>query len=452
MKLQVRLALTVALAAAVAILGMATAAWVLGSNQQRQDVDTALLRVVSAPRRFIDVNGGGAGPTGGDRAIRGVRNELAIGLDGIDARVFARVRLVANGNVVYDDGLPSVDPTTIGEGGDLSTIEIDGERFRMATVELPGQRSGVLQVARNIEDLEDGLARLRRQIVGASLIGILFAGLLGALVARRLAAPIAEVANAAKELALNNDLPQRIEVGRSDEVGDLATSFNQMLAALQLSRDQQRRLVGDASHELRTPLTSLRLKIDLLNSKSELPDDARRELISTSASELERLGELVNELVDLATDPTGVEEAPIDYALTSLVQEVATEVERRSGRTITVTATASDSFPIRVRMARRAVSNLLGNAVKYSESGEISVAVDGPRVEVRDRGDGIPESDLEYVFDRFYRAPSTRDQPGNGIGLAIVRRVADLHGGRAWARNASDGPGAVVGFSIASES
>ena len=87
-------------------------------------------------------------------------------------------------------------------------------------------------------------------------------------------------------------------------IRDRATSFNQMLAALETSRDQQRRLVADASHELRTPLTSLRLKIDLLDSTPDLPAVQRQELLNGSASELQRLSDLVAELVSLASDPT----------------------------------------------------------------------------------------------------------------------------------------------------
>ena len=108
---------------------------------------------------------------------------------------------------------------------------------------------------------------------------------------------------------------------------------------------------------------------------------------------------------------------------------------------------------IRTQMLGRAVSNLLDNAIKYSpEDEQVRVVVDGSRIEVHDRGEGIPDADLPHVFDRFFRSPEARTRPGNGIGLAIVQRVADLHGGETWARNAdpnSEGEnGAVVGFSV----
>lgn len=445
MKLQSRLALTVASAAAIAIFVMASAFWVLGARQQRDSVDESLLAVARQPREIV------ADLELPDRPAR--RPGLGFGglfgdLSNADDRVFTRVRVTnAEGEVIIDQGLPAVDAPA---EPSVSTIEIDGERFRMATARLGVNGDlGIVQIARNVEDIEAGLTRLRREIILGGLLGVALAGFLGALVARRLTAPIIEVSTAAREMGLRQDLPSRINVDRTDEVGDLARSFNQMLSALEVSRDQQRRLVADASHELRTPLTSLRLKIDLLDKTPQLPEAQRQEFLSDAAAELERLTTLVAELVSLATDPTNIDEQPTSVVLSSLVGEVTENVRRSSGRTIEVRELAGGSFDVRGAMVRRAVTNVLSNAVKYSEEDTpIVVTVDGPRIEVRDQGSGIPDADLPHIFDRFFRSPEARTRPGNGIGLAIVQRVAELHGGEIWARNATDGPGAVVGFSV----
>ena len=128
---------------------------------------------------------------------------------------------------------------------------------------------------------------------------------------------------------------------------------------------------------------------------------------------------------------------------------MAERIRRSTGRVIRVQASPAPDLLIRDQMVRRAVSNLLDNAVKYSPAAEpILVLVEGARIEVRDHGEGIPDADLPHVFDRFFRSPEARTRPGNGIGLAIVDRVAELHGGRTWARNAADGTGAIVGFSV----
>ncbi len=458
MKLQSRLALTVGAAAAIAIIGMAAAFWVLSASQQRSDVDESLIRVVDQPREFVRGAGSLRDIQGADRRGPGLAPDrpaqpLALGVGGgaADDRLFTRIRVTLEGELAIDQGLPEAVGVTADSPTTLSTVEIDGERYRMAVAPIRrGPVTGVVQVARNIEDLESGLMRLRQQIIGASLAGIALAALLGALVARRLSAPITQVAGAAREMSFGPELPSPIEVTRSDEVGDLATSFNQMLSALELSRNQQQRLVADASHELRTPLTSLRLKLDLLDSRPDLPEAQRQDLLATSALEVEKLSELVTELVVLATDPTGTEEELVEQSLPALVDEVAAMHEQRSGRSIEVIASGTDAaFPMRIRMTRRAVSNLIDNAVKYSTEGSpVTITVTGGKIEVRDRGEGIPAEDLQHVFDRFYRSPTARTRPGNGIGLAIVKRVAELHGGTTWARIDDDHNGAVVGFSL----
>ncbi|NNC79458.1 MAG: HAMP domain-containing histidine kinase [Acidimicrobiales bacterium] len=434
MKLQARLALTVAAAASVAIFLVAAAFWVLAAREQRNSIDTFLRDQVASVRELPR-----------EIAARGRPDRRP----DFDQGTVVRFRVETDQRgVLIDDGLPEVGKI---DQTQFSTVELDGERYRMIAAPAgSGNRSATIQVARNIEATETGLSQLRRQIALGSLLGIALAGLLGALVARRLTEPITAVAGAAKQMALRQDLPSRINVDRTDEVGDLADSFNQMLNALEVSRDQQQRLVADASHELRTPLTSLRLKIDLLDSTPDIPDSQRQELLSGAAAELERLTDLVTELVDLASDPTGVDEPAAEVDVGLLVNEVAERVRRTTGRVINVDA-PSAIVTVRPRMVRRAVSNLLDNAVKYSTESPIDLRFDMGRFEVQDRGPGIAKADLDHIFDRFYRSSLARTQPGNGIGLAIVQRVAALHGGEVWARNADEG-GAIVGFSVGMDS
>ncbi len=440
MRLQSRLALVVAASAAFAIFLSAATFWVVASQTQREAFDSGIVRVAEEPRELIgEVRAGQRGRAFGDVLEQRPSDE----------RVFTRIRITdARGALVFDDGLPEVDIATAPR---LQTIEIDGERWRMATAPTGPNGQVVVQVARNVEDVESALSVLRRQIILWSLLGVAVAGALGALVAHRLTAPIIAVSAAAKSMAIRQDLPSRIEVDRRDEIGDLATSFNQMLSALETSRDQQRRLVADASHELRTPLTSLRLKIDLLDSTPDLPVQQRQEILTGAAAELVRLSDLVAELVSLASDPTEIEEVPVATSLAELATEVAAAAEQRDGRSVTVDVERAGSVDVRPNMVRSALSNVIGNAVKYSPVEQpIGVVVDGARIEVHDRGPGIAEADLPHIFDRFFRSPTARTRPGNGIGLAIVARVAELHGGQTWARNLPGG-GAAVGFSVGPE-
>ena len=164
--------------------------------------------------------------------------------------------------------------------------------------------------------------------------------------------------------------------------------------------------------------------------------------------ESRELTDLVNELVELATDRSSTDEEPEMVDLAELAQTVAARAERRTGRPISVTHAGDSHVTVRPRMMERAMANLVDNAVKYSPPGTaIDVAVDGPSLEVRDHGDGIDPVDQPHVFGRFYRATTARTAPGSGLGLAIVRQIVERHGGEVWATNANGG-GAAVGFRL----
>jgi len=267
-------------------------------------------------------------------------------------------------------------------------------------------------------------------------------------IARRALRPVGRLTAAAEHVAKTQDLGAPIEIERHDELGRLADSFNQMLAALGRSREQQHRLVVDASHELRTPLTSLRTNIELLDRATDLPEGERRELLGDAVAELEELSALVAELVDLATDVSQAGDQRVDLRLDEVVDRVVERARRRGAHSITLESepTVVDANPI---LAERAVANLVDNARKWADE-RISVGVRSGTVTVGDDGPGIAEADLERVFDRFYRSPGNQDVPGSGLGLAIVRQIAEAHGGRAWAEN-DPGGGARVSIELPGE-
>lgn len=180
--------------------------------------------------------------------------------------------------------------------------------------------------------------------------------------------------------------------------------------------------------------------------REELDSERRRELLAGAVEDAEQLSALAADLVDLAAAARSAEEVAEEHRLGDLTNEVVDRVRRRTDRDITVSSDETVAI-VRPTMVRRAVQNLLDNAVKYAPDGPIQVVVSDGRIEVRDHGDGIADDDLEHVFDRFFRSPKARTRPGNGIGLAIVRQVAEAHDGDVWARTEPDG-GAVVGFSV----
>lgn len=325
----------------------------------------------------------------------------------------------------------------------IRTVNVGDDNLRMLTFALP---VGAIQVARSLAEVDSSLEGLASVLRMAAVVGALLAGVVGYMVARGAARPIAELAEAAEYVAETQELAARISVDRSDEVGRLAESFNSMLAALEGSREQQRRLVRDAGHELRTPLTALRTNVELLGRVKDIPDEDRIQMIADINSEIQELSLLVTELVDLAADPPTEETISEEVHLGDLVDRVADKYRRRTGRTIN--SAADDSMLVgNASQLERAISNLIDNATKWSpDESPIDVTVASGRIEVSDHGPGIDEADRPFVFDRFYRATKDRSTPGSGLGLSIVAKAAKDHGGSAFA--GASATGAVVGIEL----
>jgi two-component system sensor histidine kinase MprB len=325
----------------------------------------------------------------------------------------------------------------------LRDVYVDEIHYRMLTRHLaPGV---AIQVARDMTGTDDILAGLQLRLVLLGLGGVVAAGGMGWAVSRRSLRPVGQLTTAASHVAETRDLDARIDVSRSDEIGQLAASFNAMLAALEEARQGQQRLIADASHELRTPLTSLRTNIELLQ-RGAVEGLDREELLDDVGQELAELTHLVGEVVDLATIG-GNEEPRLELDLAEIVDQAAARLRRRSDVEVNVSAEPTIIEGRREGLLR-AVSNLLENAAKWGEGRPIDVVLHDGEVSVRDRGPGIPPDDLDHVFERFYRSPAARSMPGSGLGLSIVAAVAQDHGGSVCAANASDG-GAIVTFSVA---
>jgi two-component system OmpR family sensor kinase/two-component system sensor histidine kinase QseC len=222
--------------------------------------------------------------------------------------------------------------------------------------------------------------------------------------------------------------------GLPEEVSPLVGAFNLLLERLSRSLDTQRAFVGDAAHELRSPLTALKLQLQLLR---RAPDDAaREEALAALSAGIERATRLVEQLLALARSEPGapaVEMLPLDLS-EAVRQAMADAVPLALARGVELELFANDSVQVRGdRTSLTAlVRNLVDNAVRYSPKGarvELRVLVDqgSPTIHVDDAGPGIPPSERERVFDRFYRRASN-DEQGSGLGLAIVKGVAARHG------------------------
>ncbi len=340
------------------------------------------------------------------------------------------LRLRGGGSVV------SIDP----ESGSFMTQTIRGVRSRVLTVKAPGLQ---IRVSRSLADVDRSLSRLRWLLVLITLGGIGFAAAVGAVVAGAALGPLRRLTEKTERIVETGDLSERVGQRGRDEISRLSGRLDELLATLETSLNTQRRLVADASHELRTPLATLRANVELLASKNTLDARERAEIVADVREELEAMSDLVGELVELARG----EEPDVVRCEFRLDEVVRTAVDRAARRAPSL-AFHTDLEPATVvgvpDRAERAVSNLLDNARKWSPPGEtVDVSVRAGLVEVRDRGPGIDPEDAPLVFNRFYRSAKARGMPGAGLGLSIVKQIADAHGGGVELARAADG-GAIV--------
>ncbi len=271
-------------------------------------------------------------------------------------------------------------------------------------------------------------------VVSALAAGALSLGLVQVL-AHGMTSPLREMAAAAAAMA-RGDYGRRVTASSRDEVGELARAFNRMATQLGEVDRVRRELVANVSHELRTPISALQAVLENLVDGVEPADP---EILRTMLRQVERLGTLVSQLLDLSRLESGT--VPLQrrpFALLPLLEDAAGETRLHStdvevAVTVDPPGATAEGDPQRVHQV---VANLLDNAVRHSPPGG-TVEVRGSRdrsgvtIEVCDEGPGIDEQERSKVFERFYRADSARssNDGGAGLGLAIAQWIVDLHGG-----------------------
>lgn len=256
------------------------------------------------------------------------------------------------------------------------------------------------------------------------------------LISRRVLRPIGALTAASRQLAAG-DLSRRVPVAGSDELADLARSFNQMADSLQRGEERQRRLTADVAHELRTPLANLRGYLEGLRDGVLVPD---RELFASLYEEAVLQQRIVDDLQELALaeagalvyHPTRADAAELVASCVAAHQAVA------EGAGVRLTATTTGQAPVRVDpdRLRQALGNLISNAVRAtSAGGTVTVSVQREPsavvLTVADTGTGISPDHLPHLFDRFWRADPARGRAtgGSGLGLAITRQIVTDHQG-----------------------
>jgi signal transduction histidine kinase len=296
---------------------------------------------------------------------------------------------------------------------------------------------------------------VRTALGAATVIALAAAVVASVAVSLPIARPITRLAAAAQRLAAGH-YSERVSVERDDEIGALAGSFNVMAGSLEATERRRLQLVGDVAHELRTPLATLDGYLEGLQDGVVPASPATWRLLRTETA---RLNRLVNDLQELWR--AEARQLPMQMERLDVMPVVTQAVERSrpaaAERSITLRVEMPDVQPHvhadRDRMAQ-ILDNYLSNAVRYSPSGStVTVAVRRDRgelvVTVKDEGPGLTSDQREQLFERFYRIDPSRSRAlgGSGVGLAIVRALAEAMGGRAWAQ--SEGPGHGSTFHVA---
>jgi heavy metal sensor kinase len=303
-----------------------------------------------------------------------------------------------------------------------------------------GGKPVIVQVALSEGAIMQDLQQLLYILLLGLPIAVVTAGVGGYVLARRALAPVDRMAERARSITAEH-LNDRLPVDNpDDELGRLATVFNETLTRLESSFEQMRRFTTDASHELRTPLTAIR-SVGEVGLRGRRDEAAYREIIGSMLEEVDRLALLVDRLLTLSRADTGQAQLSVDMVdIPELAEEIAEQLgvlAEEKNQSIKVQSQVVPRWIGDRVMLRQALLNLVDNAIKYSPvGGSIEILVtqstEGTLIDVTDTGPGIPADLRSRVFDRFYRVDKARSRAngGTGLGLAIAKWAVEVNGGR----------------------
>jgi heavy metal sensor kinase len=441
---------------AVLLVGFALGAyWFLGHTTRERIIDEFLAETVHAVANALT----GAGARPDDRVVANVVGEFRfrdIGIAVYDA---------GDSTVVAASPAHPVAARAAGDHGgvepDISPVRLIGAEPLLRTIELPGgdevaayalpltigERPFIIEATQSLRGQQSALSEARVALLIGIPLGLLLATVGGYILGRKSLQPVVAMSDAAARIGATTLRERLPVVNPRDELGHLATVFNDLLFRLGESFEQQRRFMADASHELRTPVAIVKGEAELALSRADRTTADLREALGTVHAESRRLTRIVEDLFLLARANAGDQPlVPRDLYLEELVTECV-----RGARTIAARAGVSlhyepeGELPFRgdEGLLRRMLDNLLGNAIKFTPLGgsiRIAATRDQARyvVAVTDTGRGIPPEAQPHIFERFYRVPRADGDradigsamTGAGLGLPIARWIAEVHGGR----------------------
>lgn len=300
----------------------------------------------------------------------------------------------------------------------------------------------IVQVAQSLEDIQETLERLLSILLISIPILVILAGLSGYVLAARALNPIDQITSTARRISAE-DLSARLNIPvTDDEVGRLTSTLNDMLARLDDSFQRERQFTNDASHELRTPLTAMQAILGVIREKRRAPEEYEQALADLN-EEADRLRTLVENLLHLARGEKQAGNLFEKIDLSTLLKDVADSLRPLAeAKHLTLLCEIPQHLSVSGDSDEliRLFVNVVDNAIKYTEHGEILVTAknDGENsveIKVSDTGIGIHPEHIPHIFDRFYRVEESRTLRGAGLGLAIAKEIVRVHGGKIEAHN-----------------
>lgn len=334
-----------------------------------------------------------------------------------------------------------------------STFDYDND-MRILSVAVPvtvdGNIVGGVYLATSVNEIDTTIASTRFRLTVFSALIVLIIGMLSLGMSYVILSPLQKFRSVAREIS-KGDFSKRIEIKGRGEVAQMSETLNYMCDELELLEEKRRKFVSDASHELKTPMAGIKLICDSLVS-AENPDPAMvKEFLSDMSDEVDRLTRIVERLLVLTKLDTGegslkLEETDVKGLIDHVVRKL-TPIATAKDMVISTNYRETEFVPMVMDYDKmyEAIYNIVDNAIKYSPEGgfvQINMFSDGNylTIKIEDNGPGIPESERERIFERFYRLDDSRarDTGGTGLGLAITKEAVLMHGGTIEVSNVSD--------------
>ena len=332
----------------------------------------------------------------------------------------------------------------------IENAALGGVFVRDQRLRVPGDGAIVIRVAERLDVFNETMSRTRNLLAIVFAIAVVAVIVASIVVAAGVTKPIVALTEAIGSIG-SDQLDRRLGwKDRTDEVGRLAAAFDALLARLEEAFARERQFISDASHELKTPLTVIHSNAQLLDRWGDRDPVVRSESLKAIIEESAGLARIVNGMLTLAKAESGdgIPREPVGVAAIAR-ESLRIAAHRAEDKGLAVTyAGPEDDGPVVAgdpNLLRQLITNLIDNAIKFTERGSIAVSVGATAasavVEVADTGVGIEDEALAHVFDRFYRTDKSRSRAveGTGLGLAIVRSIARVHDGSVSAFRRSGG-------------